>query len=98
MLIALSRPIVTYKGLGCRESRFCQEDHAIIYTSPEPVSFTGEERITKKPIKVKTYGPRHELDRASRLNYAKIYTIEYSVGVCFIGEIRMMPFPALLYG
>lgn len=43
--------------------------------------------MTKRPIRVKQYGS-HKLDRASRLNYAKIYTIEYHVKAWFVGEIR----------
>lgn len=34
----------------------------------------------------KTY--RDQLDPTSRLNYAKIYTVEYNVKVCFIGKIH----------
>jgi hypothetical protein len=32
--------------------------------------------------------PSYKLDRASRLNYAKVYTIEYNVKVKFIGKIH----------
>lgn len=32
--------------------------------------------------------PRDQLDPLSRLNYAKIYTVEYNVKVKFIGDIH----------
>jgi Family of unknown function (DUF6590) len=32
--------------------------------------------------------PREKLDPASRINYAKMYTIEYNVKVFFIGSVH----------
>jgi hypothetical protein len=40
-----------------------------------------------RPIKVAPDNPRHRLDDASRLNYAKTYTVEHNVKVWFIGKI-----------
>ena len=39
------------------------------------------------PIKVDTNSPRDKLDPTSRVNYAKIYTVEHNVKVHFIGRI-----------
>ncbi len=83
---------MTYEGQGCRKHGVHQEDHAIIYTS-RPVQFIGEERMTKTPIRVRPYTSQHKLEAASRLNYAKVYTIEYNVKVWFIGEIRKPELP-----
>jgi hypothetical protein len=44
--------------------------------------------LTKIPIRVQPYTIRHKLEAASRLNYAKVYTIEHNVKVWFIGEIH----------
>jgi hypothetical protein len=44
--------------------------------------------MTKTPIKVVPSDGRHKLDHASRLNYAKVYTVEYNVKVWFIGKIH----------
>lgn len=33
------------------------------------------------------YTPREKLDEASRINYAKVYTVEYNVKVLFIGKV-----------
>jgi hypothetical protein len=41
-----------------------------------------------RSIKFSPDNPRHRLDDASRLNYAKTYTVEYNVKVWFIGKIH----------
>lgn len=43
--------------------------------------------MTKRPIQVTPKSPRDKLDPMSRINYAKIYTVEHNVKVCFIGQI-----------
>jgi hypothetical protein len=57
----------------------------VIY-SGEKIEYKGE-NLTKKAIRVKMFTPREKLDEASRINYAKVYTIEYNVKVFFIGEV-----------
>jgi len=48
----------------------------------------GREKLLKKAIKMSPLTARDQLDPLSRLNYAKIYTVEYNVKVCFIGRIH----------
>ena len=43
--------------------------------------------MSKKPIRVEIKDPSHKLDPMSRLNYAKIYTVEHNVKVLFIGKV-----------
>jgi hypothetical protein len=50
------------------------------------VTFEGE-GLTKKGIRVEMNTPRDKLDVTSRMNYAKVYTIEYNVKVHFIGRV-----------
>lgn len=40
------------------------------------------------PIKVQPARKEHKLTEWSRLNYAKVYTVEYNVKVWFIGKIN----------
>lgn len=64
------------------------EEHAIIYTGdrpPKPIE--GEEAPPNRPIQVVSKTHRDKLDKASRVNYAKIYTVEHNVKVQFIGRI-----------
>jgi hypothetical protein len=74
---------MTYTGQGVRKKGVHAQHHAIIYTD-KPVISRGEKEkgLTKKPIKVVPSSPRHNLDKFSRLNYAKTYTVEYNVKVC----------------
>ena len=43
--------------------------------------------MSKKPIRVEVQDPSNKLDPTSRLNYAKIYTVEHNVKVMFIGKV-----------
>ena len=46
-----------------------------------------KERITKQSIRMVPENPRFKLDAASRMNYAKVYTVEHNTKVQFIGRI-----------
>lgn len=85
----LCLPINTYSNQGTNKKGVHAEDHAIIYTD-KPTRFEGEleKGLSKSPIRVIPVSGRHKLDKASRLNYAKVYTIEYNVKVWFIGKIH----------
>jgi hypothetical protein len=84
-----TRPIMSYLSQGCTKNGVHARDHAVIHTSDYPSYLPGEERLMDlRPIKVKQYSPRDRLDPTSRLNYAKVYTIEYNVTVRFIGEVH----------
>ena len=41
----------------------------------------------KKGIRVEMTSPREKLAASSRINYAKVYTIEYNVKALFIGKV-----------
>jgi len=79
---------MTYSGQGTLKWGVHAKDHAVIYTD-KPVIFDGEEEkgLTMKSIKVSADSPRHKLTNASRLNYAKPYTVEYNVKVWFVGKV-----------
>jgi hypothetical protein len=81
-------PIMTYGGQGTLKYGVHPEDHAAIYSSKRegPCILEGEE-MTHRPIRVDVIDPSHKLDPMSRLNYAKIYTVEHNVKVCFIGKV-----------
>jgi hypothetical protein len=62
------------------------ETHAVIFTGKGPVTQPGE-KLTKKSIRMLPNSEREKLDHASRINYAKVYTVEHNVKVFFIGSI-----------
>lgn len=77
---------MTYGGQGTLKKGVHAESHAVIYTSKAPVMKPGE-RITKKSIKMDPFSPRDKLDPTSRINYAKLYTVEHNVKVHFVGKV-----------
>ena len=67
------------------------EHHTVIHTATTAAKYLPGEKqrgLSRTPIAVDADTPRDKLDAESRLNYAKIYTIEYNVKVCFIGSVH----------
>jgi hypothetical protein len=81
-------PILTYGGQGTLKYGVHPEDHAPIYSSRRdgPCLLEGEQP-GKEAIRVEVIDLSHKLDPMSRLNYAKLYTVEHNVKVFFIGKI-----------
>ena len=79
---------MTYGGQGTLKPGVHPEDHAPIYSSKHdgPKILNGEQ-MNNVPIRVDVIDPSHKLDSMSRLNYAKLYTVEHNVKVFFIGKI-----------
>jgi hypothetical protein len=62
--------------------------YAIIYTEQQPFNKSaGETTITRPAIRFKPSNPQHKLEEDSRINYAKVYNVEYHMKVCFIGAV-----------
>jgi hypothetical protein len=80
---------LTYNGQGVNKRGIIAKHHAIIYSGKRPIAFKGEKEkgLQFRAIRAKLDAVRDRLDDASRLNYAKQYTIEYNVKVWFIGSI-----------
>ncbi|PMD67526.1 uncharacterized protein K444DRAFT_494050, partial [Hyaloscypha bicolor E] len=78
-------PIKTYGGQGTRKAGAQALHHAVIYSGKEVVD--KGENLIKKAVRVEMSSPREKLDSASRINYARVYTIEYNVKVLFIGRV-----------
>ncbi|KAE9363767.1 hypothetical protein N431DRAFT_118062 [Stipitochalara longipes BDJ] len=81
-------PILTYGYQGVLKPGVHPESHTVVHSSAKPYFLEGERVIlTKRPIKVDINDPSEKLDPLSRLNYAKIYTIEHNVKVYFFGRV-----------
>jgi hypothetical protein len=83
-------PILTYGMQGVLKYGVHPEDHAVVYTGKKngPYLLHGEEGLmTKDPIRIEMNTPSERLDPLSRLNFAKLYTVEHNVKVSFIGRV-----------
>ncbi|RAL64210.1 hypothetical protein DID88_002102 [Monilinia fructigena] len=88
-VIVFCLPIMSYEGRATTKPGLYAEDHAIIHTTPNARLVPNEDgnRMIFRPVKVIPESKRHSLDSASRINYAKVYTVEYNVKVWFIGHV-----------
>ncbi|KAG4435140.1 hypothetical protein IFR05_009372 [Cadophora sp. M221] len=80
------RPILTYGGRGTLKPGVHREDHAVIYTGVGPTLLPGE-TLSKTALHMEPNDKSQKLDKDSRVNYAKIYTVEHNVKVFFIGAL-----------
>lgn len=82
--------IGTYGGRGLKKSGLKQSEidaHAVVYDSTsEPVYLEGEPKTTKRPIAV-DLEPGQTLNTASRLHFAKPFTIEWNTKVMDVGMV-----------
>lgn len=80
--------INTYNEQGVNKKGVHADHHTIIYSERSPTYLPGESaKLNKQPLHMKPDSKRHKLHPASRLNYAKIYTVEYNIKVWFIGTL-----------
>ncbi|EMC94048.1 hypothetical protein BAUCODRAFT_36518 [Baudoinia panamericana UAMH 10762] len=86
--------IFTYSGRGVGKPGVKKSDHTIIYTgrSPPPTSpseqpIRGEQGMRPLPIKVEPNIRGTTLSPSSRLNFAKVYTVEHDVAVLNFGMV-----------
>lgn len=83
--------IHTYSGSATLKPNLPDPDnHAIIHTTPDPPSPLPKELLTKDPIRVisEQKPPDGILLPTSRINYTKVYTVEYDVRVLKIGMVH----------
>ena len=79
---------MSYLGRGTTKPGVKAEYHAIIHTTNKPVYLPGENGMRLTPLKVEPDTAQFgTLDPASRLNYAKIYTVEHNVKVWFVSKL-----------
>ncbi|KAG4435146.1 hypothetical protein IFR05_009378 [Cadophora sp. M221] len=84
-------PILTYGRQATLKNGAHGEDHAAVYSNHHKTSgptILSEESMTKEPIKIDIRLGSEKLDPLSRLNYAKVYTVEHNVEVNFIGRVN----------
>lgn len=84
----LASPISTYGGKATTKSGLDPSTHAIVYMrSEKPGRLQAETGLTKTPLVVDPARHDQKLDVRSRINFAKIYTVEHNVKVMEVGHI-----------
>jgi hypothetical protein len=83
------RSISTYSGQGVAKAGVRPSDHAIIHMAgTRPQLRVNEPPMTKEPLTVTPASPDEKLDVMSRINFGKIYTVEYNVKIKEVGMLR----------
>ncbi|KAK3905917.1 hypothetical protein C8A05DRAFT_12304 [Staphylotrichum tortipilum] len=81
-------PILTYERQGCKKRGVKPLKHGIIHQSGRrPRTLPDEPRLGFDPVRVNMYEMTEQLVKESRVNYAKLTTIEHNVPVLFIGSV-----------
>ena len=66
-------------------------------TDTRPFCLSEEDKyLTKKPIVIEKASADQRLDPMSRLNFKKVYAVEYNVKVMNVGRVAKDSLPALL--
>jgi hypothetical protein len=85
------RPINTYNGRGLSKPGFSREDrraHAVIYMSGTTPWLAGNELdVVKQPIAVDKSSEDQVLDKYSRLNFARIHSVDFNTKVMDVGFV-----------
>lgn len=87
------RPIQTYNNQGVAKKDVVKWSHAIIYTGKEPAPDPNElpgvgENPMLQSIRVVSNKRTDIMDRMSRLDFNKIYTVEHNVKVYDFGWVH----------
>lgn len=84
----LCLPISTYSGQATTKPGLVVQDHAVIAPVGGSVQLhPKEQQLTKSPLFVIVEDQAVSIDAMSRINFAKVYTVEYNVKIRKIGRI-----------
>ncbi|KAK0780539.1 hypothetical protein LTR91_022869 [Friedmanniomyces endolithicus] len=95
-------PILTYGGMGVAKPGVVKSEHAIIFSgrqplrpSPEELPTRGELPLQSQPIRLVLDERTERLDPMSRINCARVHTIEHNVKVKPLGMVHPASMEAL---
>ncbi|KAK1816839.1 hypothetical protein LTR12_008781 [Friedmanniomyces endolithicus] len=95
-------PILTYGGMGVAKPGVVKSEHAIIFSGRQPLMPRPEERPTRgelpmqsQPIRLVPDKKTERLDPMSRINCARVHTIEHNVKVKPLGMVHPASLEAL---
>jgi hypothetical protein len=94
MVANFTSPITTYGGKGVTKPGVLKSQHSVIHTgSRAPPLLKGEAPASGRqgmllPIRVVPTRPGDRMENRSRLDYGKIYTVEYNVRIYDFGLVH----------
>lgn len=89
-------PITTYKGQGTSKAGVNADDHAALVEKDHEVRFHAQEfRLKRAPIFAKVEDMSMSIHPMSRINFSKVYTIEYNLPVRTVGRVLPSSIEAL---
>jgi hypothetical protein len=92
--------IYTYGGQGVLKPGLSDSDrkgHAVIHmTGARPTGLQDGRLMNKEPIAVDPASPDQKLNKWSRLDFRRVYTVEHNVKVKNIGHVAKRSMPYLL--
>jgi hypothetical protein len=92
----VNRAIHTYRNRGVSKPGLLKWQHAIIYSTDEPPQprqdelpdlTRGELGMLGEPIRVNVLSKVNHLLPMSRINFAKVYTVEHNAKVFDVGQV-----------
>lgn len=84
----LCLPIYTYGGRGASKSSTRSQDNAVVFTAGEiEAKSFPEEMLIKDSFSIILEHPTEKMDPMSRLDFGRVYTVEYNVKVMKIGRV-----------
>lgn len=84
----------TYNGRGCSKERVTKWEHSTVYTGRDPPELLSDEEPAEGeagmllPIRVEPKRRGAKIDRACRIDYARLYTIQHTVKVKEFGMVH----------
>ncbi|CZR67034.1 uncharacterized protein PAC_16933 [Phialocephala subalpina] len=86
----LCLPLNTHNRQGASKDRVEVQDYAAVFTAKTPEPDTSEEQLEKLPFPVIVEAPTETVDPMSRINFGRVYTVEYNLRVQMWGELMQI--------
>jgi hypothetical protein len=83
----LCLPLNTYDGQGALKYRVDPADYAAVFAAGMPEPDTSAEQLQKSPFPIKVEADTETIDPMSRINFGRVYTVEYNLRVANVGRI-----------
>lgn len=91
----LCLPLTTYGGKGTLKRGINVNDYAAVYDSRQEPFMDMKETLSKTPFPIHIEDQKEKIDRMTRLNFGRVYTVEHRVKALKVGMIPREYHPLL---